>query len=195
MEKVPTGSYPFGRRFKFNKWVSVTYGLGPFQTVDFIQGPGASVSVHQPFKNRVSISYSPMVVLEVSPIGFQCQVLWGFVSLVQLPGLGCLIWDTNLLLLSDKICVWDPFWIWVTISGVDFLTRPCLCFSYTSQCGVFIHCSRGAVQPAFRSFSEGIFPHVALDLLCLWEEVILGLFYTTTLTPLDLNSLKAIVNI
>lgn len=58
---------------------------------------------------------------------------------------------------------------------VRFLSR--LCHSHPSQCGPFILCCGGVVQLAFRSFSDGIVPYVAIYLLCSWEEVSAGFFY------------------
>lgn len=39
----------------------------------------------------------------------------------------------------------------------------------------------GVGQLVFRSFSEDIVPYVAVDLVCLWEEVSSGSFYVTIL--------------
>lgn len=39
-----------------------------------------------------------------------------------------------------------------------------------SQCGLFIFCCRGAVQLAFRSFSERALLYVAVDLACPWQK-------------------------
>lgn len=49
--------------------------------------------------------------------------------------------------------------------------RPCLSFSYLTQCGALILCCREAVQLLFRSFSEWVVPYAAVYLLCLWEKV------------------------
>lgn len=57
---------------------------------------------------------------------------------------------------------------------VGFLVRMCLCFSYPSQCTLFIFCCGRSVQLVFRNFSEGIAAHRAVDLLCLWEEASSG---------------------
>lgn len=50
--------------------------LVPF-TVAFPLGPGLSEPAHKPFKRRFSIPYGSVVLLEVSPIGFPSQMLWG----------------------------------------------------------------------------------------------------------------------
>lgn len=47
----------------------------PFELLIFTLAPGLSESVHKPFK--FSISYGLVVLLEISPIGFQGQMLWG----------------------------------------------------------------------------------------------------------------------
>lgn len=46
----------------------------------FALHPGASISSHEPFKSRISDPYSPMVLLDLSPAGFQSQMFWGLVS-------------------------------------------------------------------------------------------------------------------
>lgn len=54
---------------------------------------------------------------------------------------------------------------------------------YPPGCGPFLICwCKGAVQLVFRSFfSERIFPYVAVDLVCLWEEVSSVSSYVNTL--------------
>lgn len=51
--------------------------------------PGASGSVCEPFKNGI-LPYSPMVLLDVSPVHFQSQMFYELVSLVQVPRAGLL---------------------------------------------------------------------------------------------------------
>ena len=58
------------------------YDLGTFQTAAFVMGPGVSESAGEPFKDGNS---GTMILLHISPIGFQSQMFWGFVSLVQVP--------------------------------------------------------------------------------------------------------------
>ena len=50
--------------------------------------PGASGSSSEPFKSGLSISYSLLVLLDISPIAFQCQMFWGPISLMQMPRVG-----------------------------------------------------------------------------------------------------------
>lgn len=37
------------------------------------------------FKIRILVPYSPLGLLDVSPIGFQSQTFWGLISPVQVP--------------------------------------------------------------------------------------------------------------
>lgn len=74
--------------------------------------------------------------------------------------------------------------------GWDFLGNRNLCLSYPSQCGPFFFCPVGAVHLLFRSFSEVNGPYVAVDLVCLWEEVSSGFSYATMGTLLFLTSLS-----
>ena len=53
-------------------------------------GLRASEFVSVPFKSGVSVSVSPLALLELSPIDFQSQQLWGLIFLVQVPRVGML---------------------------------------------------------------------------------------------------------
>lgn len=53
----------------------------------FALHPGASISSHEPFKSRISDPHSPMVLLDLSPVGFQSQMFWGVNSPAQVPRL------------------------------------------------------------------------------------------------------------
>ena len=39
----------------------------------------------EPFKSRVLVPHSPLALLDVSPAGFQSQILWELVYLVKVP--------------------------------------------------------------------------------------------------------------
>lgn len=55
-----------------------------------------------------------------------------------------------------------------------------------SGCVPFILCCGGSVQLVFRGFfSEGVVAHITIDLLCSWEEVVLGSSYTAILNWLS----------
>lgn len=60
----------------------------PFKLLLLCWVPGQVGLCASPFKSEFSISYSPMVLLEVNPIGFQDQTLWDLISLVQFPTVG-----------------------------------------------------------------------------------------------------------
>lgn len=61
------------------------YGLGNFQTADFMLSPKVYKFVHEPSKSKICIPYSPMVLLNLSLIGFQSQTFRELLSLVQIP--------------------------------------------------------------------------------------------------------------
>lgn len=69
-----------------------------------------------------------------------------------------------------------------TKSGVFGETRSLL--SYPSKRSPFLYCCEGAIQLASGSFSERIVLYVAVDWLCLWEEVSSGFFYAAILKSL-----------
>lgn len=52
-------------------------------------GLRANEYVQEPFESRVSVSYSPLVLLDVSATGFQSQMFWELVFLVQIPRAWC----------------------------------------------------------------------------------------------------------
>ena len=45
----------------------------------------AGVIVHMPSKSSVSVSYCPLTLLDIHPVGFQSQTLGELVFLVQVP--------------------------------------------------------------------------------------------------------------
>lgn len=59
--------------------------------------------------------------------------------------------------------------------------RSCFCLSCLSQCGPFTFCCDEDVQLASGLFSEGNVLPVAVDLACLWEEVIAGFSHVAIL--------------
>ena len=93
------------------------------------------------------------------------------------------MWQENPHSLRDKFCIIRTLLTMVITPGVGFLARPCLCLFYPYWCSLFILFCVNTVQLAFSSFSEGNIPHIAVGLLCLWEEVSSGSSYTTTFNP------------
>ena len=54
-------------------------GPGTYQIIAFVLIPEHVRSVRVPFKNEVSISLSPGVLLKLSPAGLQSQKPWGVI--------------------------------------------------------------------------------------------------------------------
>ena len=46
------------------------YDPGTFQTIASVLGPAVSEFLHMPFKSRVLVSCSPLVLQDVIPMGF-----------------------------------------------------------------------------------------------------------------------------
>lgn len=66
-----------------------TYSLGAFPTAVFSLGLKASEASLEPFKKAVSIFYSTLGPLDISPVGFPSQIFWGgLMSPAQIPGVG-----------------------------------------------------------------------------------------------------------
>lgn len=97
------------KHFKINKGVSFIYGLEHLSNCCFCAvSQDKQICVH--FKSGFSILYSPMVLLEVSPAGFQGQRLWGLVHLVQFPRLRVPdVRGTNPVLLRDNLHIMNSF--------------------------------------------------------------------------------------
>lgn len=60
-------------------------GPGFYQITAFAMGSGAHKILCMPFKSEVSISYSPLGVLKLSPTGLKSQLFWGLSSQCRSP--------------------------------------------------------------------------------------------------------------
>lgn len=155
----------------------------------FCAGLWADESMYELFKNRLSSLHGSTVLLDVNLTGFQSQMFWGLVSLTYLPRIGMpdvmhkSLCREKLLMKSLPI---------VSCCAGKFLARPYFFLFYPSWCDPLIPCCGKTVQLVFGSFSEEIFPYVAIDLLCLQEEVSSGSFDTTISNCLSLDNLRFI---
>lgn len=93
--------------------------MSAFQSAAGVLGLRASEQTYKPFKSRICVPCSPMVPLDVSPDGFQSQMFWGHVSLVQVLRVGSLMFGIEHSLLREKfhICEVPPscaslHWVW-----------------------------------------------------------------------------------
>ena len=111
---------------------------GSFQTTASALGLGAWEILCVPFKCGVFVSYRPLALPNISPTGFQSQMFWRLVFLMQDPWVG----DPNVGL--GHIAPWKgPLWLcyssclWVTDPGVWVLTVPHYWHFCSSHCGSF----------------------------------------------------------
>ena len=107
LKRVLTDFSLAGRCFKINKCITFTYGLDTFQTVAFVLDCQVGESACKSFKSGISIPYSPLVFLDVSPVGFQSQMFWGLISPVQVPRVGVPDVGHKFLLLREKLCIFE----------------------------------------------------------------------------------------
>lgn len=56
-----------------------------FKLLLFYLTPGVSTSIYKPFNISISVPYSPLGLLAMSPLAFQSLTFWGIVSLWQVP--------------------------------------------------------------------------------------------------------------
>lgn len=54
--------------------------------------------LHEPFESGVSISNSPLALLDINPAGFQNKISWGFIFPGMSPGRRLLMESSNHLL-------------------------------------------------------------------------------------------------
>lgn len=57
----------------------------------------------EPFKSGISVPYSPWILLDVSPIGFQSQMFERLVSQVQVSRVGVLMLGMNPLTPQEEV--------------------------------------------------------------------------------------------
>lgn len=173
------------------------------------------VSVPTPFKNGISTPYSPVVLLDISPLVFNTKLFGSlFVSVicqvlvVEVPGWGvqtsCFSGRNSKFVRSSRL--WVTAWRGSRVGGLLWETgfdKTLWIVKYKVQ---YWHVSlplpsvlMWSSTSVFRVFLEGIISCVAVDLLCPWEGV-KDLFtlppWTTSLNSksfLFLNSLALIL--
>lgn len=130
-QRALTGSCPSSRCFKISKLISFTFGLCALQTVGFLWGPRGSESVCESFWSKMSFSSSPLVHLDVSPVGFQSQTFGGSSLQCRSQGLRCLMWGMNPSLIGQKlhICEIPSVWGWGYGMSGETMSLPLLPFS------------------------------------------------------------------
>lgn len=72
-ERVTRSTCTSNRCLTISKWIFFTYSLGTFQTTAFVLFPQVNESIYQPFQRSISVSYSLLGLLDMSPIGFPSQ--------------------------------------------------------------------------------------------------------------------------
>ena len=128
LERIPMGFCPSDRHYKISKWIS-SYSLRSFHTVAFTLGPQLSEFTCEPFKSRISILYSPVVLLDISPVVFRARHFGTPLSSAGLKGWGAWGGHKPLSPQGKVPYLWDPSQLWVTVPGVGVLVRLHLCFS------------------------------------------------------------------
>lgn len=156
LERVPTFLPPC-RCFKINKWVSYAYVVGTFQNCCFLIGSwGECVCVTDLLRANFSF-FIAVILLEISPNGFEGQLFWVFISSVQVPELGCLMWNTNPSSGTSPIYEIPPNCGSLCL-GRGFLVDCVFPLPMHLSVAPLAFIFKGIVHLAFRSFSEGIVP-------------------------------------
>ena len=144
--------------------------------------------VQEPFKSRITIPCSSMVFLVLIPINFPNQTFWGLIfpvpaPRVRVPDVGhnpFTPW-VRVLYFGDPSWLWGHH-IWGGVPG-EAVCLPLLPFSMCLFCLLLWRCCLSSSQVLFRGKTV---LHVAVNMLCLWEEVSSRSSYTTSLDSLFL---------
>lgn len=147
--------------------IMLAVSVGTFQTALLVLGPRRREYVDEPFNSRISLSYSHIVFLDVKPIVFQSQPSWGFVSLVQFPGMRYLMWGTNSVLFREEVCICEIHLKCGLLQWEWDLGKTKTLMSYSSWCGPFNLCCGKVVLLVIRSFSGGFNSYVAIGVFFL----------------------------
>ena len=87
----------------------------PIRSLLFPLGPDAHTTLCVPSKSGVSVSPSPVEVLQSNPTSLQSLILWEFLLLLPDPQLGSLMWGS------------EPTLQWVDFCGIivlQFVSHP-----------------------------------------------------------------------
>lgn len=153
LDKVPTGSCLSRSCFKMSNWVSITYGLGVFQSVLFCaESKEDWIFIWALLEwdlHYLQFYDSPSLNLH----WFSNQAFWELVFLVPAPRSRHPIWWTIPPIIPQGRVLYlaIPPNCGVITPGVVSWMRSCLCLSYPFQYASFVFCCGSA---ALRSFSE-----------------------------------------
>ena len=106
---------------------------GSCEVSAFGLGPSTGETFCVPSKSGVSVSPSPMELLQSSPAGLQNQILWGLLLPMATLRLGSLTWDSELSLL------WENFSNIIVLRFVDH-HLGCMGFDYITSMPLLLSC-------------------------------------------------------
>lgn len=118
----------------------------------------------EPFKSGVSVSYSLLSLLDISPIVFQSQLFWGSSFQRSSQGLGYLMWDSNASFFKKKLLFLWYFVISLLLVGrystgrgpVETASLPLLPYSmWPFYCLLWKSCSAGPLIIFRENYSTG----------------------------------------
>lgn len=145
-----------------------------------------SESAHKPSTSAVSVLYSPLGVLDLSPVVFRSQTFWGLISLVHVPRVRVLAVGSHPCPpgRSPPLCQSARDWGLLHWRGVLDKTTPLPLLP--TPLWPFLLCC-GA---SFQVFLGGSFLYLPVDPECLWKELSSRSFCASILDCLQLSVLK-----
>lgn len=172
-QRNPNPPSLFARCSKIINSISLTCCLGTFQTAALMLGFRANESACKPFKRRISVPCSSVGIGDTSPIYFQSQAFWKFVSgvhihRVHVPDIGYEPTAPQ----GEAPYLWVSSQLWVNSERTSLSLFSILTWSF------YLFLWRNGL--VFSTFSKGIVACVAIDLVHPWEEVSSESSYKTT---------------
>lgn len=146
--------------------------LGTFQSATCVLGPGglATVSQQKPFKSCLWVHYSLVGLMNTSPIFFQSRMFWGHIPQMEVLEVGAPDVGSKTFSFQEEAgsCSFPPRY--VANQELFFMVRLFLSLS-SSFLMNFISFTQwvGVTQLVSVFLSKGMFPYVAVDLVCPWE--------------------------
>ena len=127
------------------------YGLDTFQTVGFMLYGQVGEAACKPFHNGISVPYTPLVLLNISPVGLSKPDVLGLISPMQVPGVRVPDIGHKFLLLRKKLCICEICLI-VSLHTGGGVFDGTMSASFTHLIVDLVLCCRGALWLVFRSF-------------------------------------------
>ena len=152
LERILTDFFLASRCSKVRKSIPFMYGLDTFQTVAFMLYGQVGEAACKPFHNGISIPYTSLALLDISPVGLSKPDVLGLISPMQVPSIWVPDIGHKFLLLRKKLCICEISLIVSLHTGGGVFDGTMSLASFTHLIVNLVLCCRGAFSLVFRSF-------------------------------------------